>query len=158
MRWLILPDIHDKIRRANQIIEREPHDCLLLLGDFFDDFRTGVTDAADTAKQVKRWLSSPNTTCLLGNHDQSYGWGRQNRQLICPGYDAAKWITIHGTVTSRDWQKFRLHAWLEDDQRPWLLVAPSNGAKVAAPEGARVPPVDGTRWPQREGHTGGPTG
>jgi len=121
MRWLILPDIHDKIRRANQIIEREPHDCLLLLGDFFDDFRTGVTDAADTAKQVKRWLSSPNTTCLLGNHDQSYGWGRQNRQLICPGYDAAKWITIHGTVTSRDWQKFRLHAWLEDDQRPWLV-------------------------------------
>jgi hypothetical protein len=25
MRWLILPDIHDKLRRANQIIEREPH-------------------------------------------------------------------------------------------------------------------------------------
>ena len=48
MRWLILPDIHDKLRRANQIIEREPHDRLLLMGDFFDDFRTGVTDAADT--------------------------------------------------------------------------------------------------------------
>jgi len=121
MRWLILPDIHDKIRRTNQIIEHEPHDCLLLLGDFFDDFRTGVTDAADTVKQVKRWLSSPNTTCLLGNHDQSYGWGRQNRQLICPGYDPAKWITIHGTVTSRDWQKFKLHAWLEGDRRPWLV-------------------------------------
>jgi predicted phosphodiesterase len=53
MRWLILPDIHDKLRRANQIIEREPHDRLLLMGDFFDDFRTGVTDAADTANQVK---------------------------------------------------------------------------------------------------------
>ena len=23
MRWLILPDIHDKLRRANQIIERD---------------------------------------------------------------------------------------------------------------------------------------
>jgi predicted phosphodiesterase len=55
MRWLILPDIHDKLRRANQIIEREPHDRLLLMGDFFDDFRTGVTDAADTANQVKQW-------------------------------------------------------------------------------------------------------
>jgi hypothetical protein len=53
MRWLILPDIHGKIRRANQIIELVPHDHLLLLGDFFDDLRTGVTDAADTAKQVK---------------------------------------------------------------------------------------------------------
>src|ERR1017187_1037187 len=66
MRWLILPDIHDKLRRANQIIEREPHDRLLLLGDFFDDFRTGVTDAADTASQVKLWLNDPNTSCLLG--------------------------------------------------------------------------------------------
>lgn len=33
MRWLILPDIHDKLRRANQIIEREPHDHLLQMGD-----------------------------------------------------------------------------------------------------------------------------
>jgi len=55
-------------------------------------------------------------------------------------------------------------AFLEGHERAFhyfggaLLVAPSNGAKVAAPEGARVPPVDGTRWPQREGHTGGPTG
>jgi hypothetical protein len=122
MRWLILPDIHDKVRRANEIIEREPHDRLLLLGDFFDDFRTGVTDAADTARQVKRWLNSPNAICLLGNHDMSYGWGRQNRRLICPGYDPAKWITIHGTITSRDWQRFRLHAWLDGGERPWLVT------------------------------------
>ena len=101
MRWLILPDIHDKLRRAAQIIEREPHDRLLLLGDFFDDFQTGVTDAADTASQVKLWLNSPNTTCLLGNHDMSYGWCRQNRQLMCPGYDAAKWITINGFVSQK---------------------------------------------------------
>src|SRR5450759_2226700 len=115
MRWLILPDIHDKLRRANQIIEREPHDRLLLLGDFFDDFRTGVTDAADTASQVKKWLNDQTTTCLLGNHDMSYGWCRQNRRLICPGYDAAKWITINATVTNKDWQKFALHAWLESE-------------------------------------------
>src|ERR1035438_5550520 len=107
MRWLILPDIHDKLRRANQIIEREPHDRLLLLGDFFDDFRTGVTDAADTASQVKLWLNDPNTSCLLGNHDMSYGWCRQNRRLLCPGYDAAKWIAINATVTTGDWQKFK---------------------------------------------------
>ena len=54
MRWLILPDIHDRIQIANRIIEREPHDHLLLMGDFFDNFQTGVTDAADTARQVKQ--------------------------------------------------------------------------------------------------------
>ena len=122
MRWLILPDIHDNVRRANQIIEREPHDHLLLMGDFFDDFQTGVTDAADTARQLKQWLNAPNTTCLLGNHDMSYGWGRQNRRLICPGYDAAKWITIHGTLTAQDWQRLKLHAWLEGDELPWLVT------------------------------------
>src|ERR1017187_10478464 len=119
MRWLILPDTHDKLRRANQIIEREPR--LPLMGDFFDDFQTGVTDAADTASQVKKWLNSPHTTCLLGNHDMSYGWCRQNRRLLCPGYDAAKWIAINATVTTRDWQKFALHAWLDDDQGAWLV-------------------------------------
>src|ERR1039458_1560469 len=88
---------------------------------FFDDFQTGVTDAADTANQVKRWLNDPNTTCLLGNHDMSYGWCRQNRRLICPDYDAAKWIAINATVTTRDWQNFKLHAWLESDKGPWLV-------------------------------------
>src|ERR1017187_10358836 len=133
MRYLILPDVHDKIRRANQIIEREPHDHLLLMGDFFDDFRTGVTDAADTARQVKRWLNAPNTTCLLGNHDMSYGWGRQNRRLICPGYDAAKWITINATVTTRDWQRFKLRAWLEGAQGSERFSKPRRVCGVMGP-------------------------
>jgi hypothetical protein len=46
---------------------------------------------------------------------------RQNRRLLCPGYDAAKWIAINATVTTRDWQKFEQHAWLEGDQGPWLV-------------------------------------
>lgn len=121
MRYLIIPDIHDKIRKANQIIERESHDHLLLLGDYFDDYKTGVTDAADTAKQVKCWLNDPSATCLLGNHDMSYGWGRQNRRLLCPGFDAAKWIVINGILTSRDWQKFKLHTWLEGERGLWLV-------------------------------------
>lgn len=122
MRWLILPDIHDKIQRANRIIGLERHDRLLLMGDYFDDFRTGATDAADTAKQVRRWLDAPDTICLLGNHDMSYGWGQHNRRLICPGYDAAKWITIHGNLPARDWQEFKLHVWLEGGERPWLVT------------------------------------
>ena len=33
-----------------------------------------------------------------------------------------------------------------------MLVAPSEGAKVAAPKGATVPPVAGARWSQRSAH------
>lgn len=122
MRTLIVPDIHDKVRTAKHIIEREPHDHLILLGDYFDDFKTGVTDASDTAKQVKEWLNAPDTTCLLGNHDMSYGWGRQNRRLLCAGYDAAKWITINAILSGQDWQRFKLHVWIEGDERPWLVT------------------------------------
>ena len=122
MRWLIVPDIHDKIKRANQIIQREPHDRLLLLGDYFDDVNTGMTDAADTAKQVNEWLNAPNTTCLLGNHDMAYGWGRENRRFLCPGYDAVKWITINAIIPTRNWRMFRLHAWLESSEGPWLVT------------------------------------
>src|SRR5262245_12396458 len=120
-RWLILPDIHDQIQKANRIIERQPHDCLLLLGDFFDSTRAGVTHAADTAKQVKKWLNAPETICLLGNHDMSYGWGGMNRRLICPGYHADKRVVINGTVTTSDWQKFRLHIWIESEKESWLV-------------------------------------
>ena len=42
--------------------------------------------------------------------------GRQNRQLLCPGFDAAKWITINATITNKNWQRFALHAWLESNR------------------------------------------
>ena len=122
MRWLIIPDIHDKIGRANRIIQEEPHDRLLLMGDYFDDFHTGVTDAADTAVQVRKWLEDPNVTCLLGNHDVSYGWGRQDRRFLCAGYEPAKWIVIHGVLKDRHWRSFQLHAWLDGGERPWLVT------------------------------------
>jgi len=100
----------------------EPHDRLLLLGDYFDSFQTGVTDAADTAAQVRDWLNTPGVTCLLGNHDVSYGWGRQNPALLCPGYDLAKWIAINSIVRAPDWRQFKLHTWLEGADRPWLVT------------------------------------
>ena len=52
----------------------------------------------------------------------SYGWGHQNRRLICAGYDQAKWITINGALTLRGWQQFKLHVWLEGEERPWLVT------------------------------------
>jgi metallophosphoesterase superfamily enzyme len=122
MRWLIIPDIHDKVERATQIIEREPHDRLLWLGDFFDDFNTGASDVAVTAVQVKKWLNAPNTTCLLGNHDMAYGWGQKNRIFRCAGFDSAKWIAINGIITALDWRSLKLHAWMEGGEVAWLVT------------------------------------
>lgn len=118
MRTLILPDIHDQIERANEIIEREPHDQLIFHGDFFDSFGGGVAEARATASQVKEWLDS-GAICLLGNHDMAYGWG-QKISHICTGYTLQKSLVINSILTPADWGKFRLHTWLGDVQ-PWLL-------------------------------------
>jgi len=71
---------------------------------------------------VKQWRNASNTTCLLGNHDMSYGVESPESPSYLSGCDAAKWITINGILTARDWQKFRLHVWMEGGGRTWLVT------------------------------------
>ena len=121
LRTLIIADPHDRMKKMLRIVEKEPHDRLTILGDFFDNYDTGITDAAETAKVVKVLLNDPDTDCLLGNHDMSYGWGRLNREHLCPGYEDGKYSVIRARLMAEDWQKFKLHVWLEGTERPWLL-------------------------------------
>lgn len=121
MRTLIIPDVHDKITAARRIVDRVPHDRLIFLGDFFDDFPTGVDDARATAQFVKEMLDS-GAELLMGNHDLSYGWGRSDRRYRCSGYAADKCTAIHEVLGPDDWAKFKLHAWIEGSRRPWLVT------------------------------------
>ena len=128
MIYLILPDIHDKIRQAQSIIDSVPHDFRIFLGDFFDDFPTGPAEAVLTAAWVKVWLHDPSSVVLLGNHDMSYGWGWKNRRLICSGWTREKSDIIHTILQPDDWKLFKLAFWLEADNpnpkhcRPWLIT------------------------------------
>ena len=145
---LILPDIHDKIARAQAIISGVPHDRRIFLGDFFDDFTTGVVEARATAEQVKVWLHDPLSTVLLGNHDMSYGWGWKNRALTCSGWTREKSDTIHAVLQPDDWGRFQLAAWLTADVgsgwgRPWLLTH-------AGFHGQFIPVGTGTSKSERE--------
>ena len=122
MRQLILPDIHDKIDTARRIIDHEPHDRRVFLGDFFDDFPAGAKAASKTAKFVREQLRDPDADVLLGNHDLSYGWGWGNPELRCSGFTKSKFDAIQRELTWEDWQKFKLHLWVPGPRRPWLLT------------------------------------
>lgn len=121
MRTGIIPDIHDKVGLAQHIMDTVPNvDQWVHLGDYFDDFPTGVKESLATAKKVKQWLADPCIVNILGNHDLSYGWG-SNPQHRCSGFTLSKWKAIHSVLTWGDWQKFVLHYWLPSEERPILL-------------------------------------
>lgn len=138
MRYLIVPDVHHKVLLANRILEEDPHDHAIFLGDFFDDWNDGITDAACTAACVKAWLNDPNITCLLGNHDMAYGWAHLNQELLCSGWSKDKAIAVHGQLAPEDWRKFKLHAWIDEGPRPWLIS--HAGLHASGLEGC--PPAD----------------
>lgn len=92
-RTLVIPDIHTRIRLAESIIDYEPHDQIVFLGDYFD----GYDDSLEITHQVAEWLyesmSKPNRIHLLGNHDLSY----LNPDYRCSGYSEGKRWAIKNT-------------------------------------------------------------
>ena len=76
MRTLVISDVHNRIIRAQSIIDKVPHDKLVLTGDYFDSYGEGA-DAAEYARNTAVWLKekilhNPKAVALLGNHDTSY--------------------------------------------------------------------------------------
>jgi hypothetical protein len=114
MRHLIIPDVHDKVERAQYILDHETYDRVVFLGDYFDDFRTGVSDAENTARYVLEWMRRKDTTLLLGNHDYPYGWALWNAQSMCSGWTPDKHKAINKILAWHDWKQFKLHYWADD--------------------------------------------
>lgn len=118
-RHLILPDIHQRHLVAQQIIASVPHDHLILLGDYFDDFHDTPLHAVATAKWLADLLDAHPAeegylTCLMGNHDVAYRWPTQPP---CSGNTIEKLCAIQQHMTDRHWDRigFYTHA------QGWLL-------------------------------------
>ena len=112
MRTLVIPDIHNRIIRAQSIIDKVPHDKLVLIGDYFDNHGEGA-NAAEYARNTAIWLKekilhNPKAVALLGNHDTSYVWSN-NIHFRCSGYTPYKSIAINDVLTSEDKSKFGVY-------------------------------------------------
>ncbi len=117
MKYLILPDIHNRIALAEKIISHTKPDLTIFLGDVFDDFH----DTPDIAKDVARWfvksVNKKDRIHLCGNHDVHY-WFKDNIGTRCSGYDAYKSIAINDIVKTKHWEKLKFFHVLDGK---WLL-------------------------------------
>lgn len=103
MRTLIIPDIHQRIKDVDKVIDKETFDKVIFLGDYFDSFKPQgsfekvcdwVWNKFNELKGVAIWLS--------GNHDISYyeevmshsRWASKtycaHKKMGCSGYTRNK--------------------------------------------------------------------
>ncbi|CAI9832149.1 MAG: metallophosphoesterase [Nitrosopumilus sp.] len=126
-RVLIIPDIHDKIARAEQIIGAEDPAHVVFLGDYFDGFDTGTREARRTAAWLKKSVRMPDRTHLLGNHDA--GYMTLNPELACSGRTAEKERII--SKAGIEWDRMRLYCWAGE----WLCSHAGLSARLCRAEG-----------------------
>lgn len=107
MNCLIIPDIHTKIDIAQKIIDDNPADMRVFLGDIYDDFADNPVNAKRTAVWHKETLADPKNHFLFGNHDMHYAFP-DNRHLRCSGFTLAKSAEIREVMEPQDWLTTRL--------------------------------------------------
>jgi hypothetical protein len=114
MKTLIIPDVHEKIERCENILHTyKDVDRRVFLGDFFDSFEWN--GRGEKIAQFYQWIiDDPMNTVLLGNHDAPYRW-MGNRRLGCSGHTREQ--ELANAKVPIDWNKVRLFTWVDG----WLL-------------------------------------
>lgn len=103
---LIIPDLHNKIEKADAIIANESHDSIVFLGDNFDEFEDTPEDVRRTAIWLKESLNDPKRIHLKGNHDLSYMYSF-NSAVSCSGFTREKDYHINQVMNREDWDKMK---------------------------------------------------
>jgi hypothetical protein len=145
VRTLILGDIHDKIDIAQAILDGETWDRACLLGDYFDDFNTGVKEARRTAQWLKGLLQDERIRALLGNHDMPYLWPYVVA-VRGPGFDKLKSAAISEELAPLGLtrKKLCLYDWVDG----WLLSHAGITRELAPP--SYITGEEFKVWLQRE--------
>jgi hypothetical protein len=114
---LIIPDVHHKWAIAEKIIALVPHDEVIFIGDYFDDFNDTPQMVWATCDWLARSVEKPNRTHLFGNHDVHYAF--PHRTFQCSGFAPWKNLTIQDRVSRKVWDKLKWYHILDDT---WLLT------------------------------------
>jgi len=73
MRTIFIGDIHgDNVWK--QIVNKEPHDRVIFIGDYFDSFDISTDDQVNNFLDIMEYkkTSGKIVVCLIGNHDHHY--------------------------------------------------------------------------------------
>ena len=110
MKTLVIADIHHCTKQAESIIDNVPHDKVVFLGDWFDDFDDDEITSRKTALWLKsRMIKHPEDIFCLGNHDVAYGW--PGRHTPCSGFSTHKHDAIFDIMQPADWDRFVWYHW-----------------------------------------------
>lgn len=138
---LIVPDVHHKVTRVEQILLKETPDQVIFLGDWFDDFDDDTIISEQTALWLARRMDRhPEDIFLWGNHDTHYGF--PSRETRCSGFTEAKMITIRDIMTSKHWDRFKFVYWVDN----WLF----SHAGLTAPHASGVAAENLKSWLESE--------
>lgn len=116
MKTIIISDIHNRVFWIEEFLNKTPHDKVIFLGDYFDNFFDTDADAEETAKWLKQSLKFSNRIHLMGNHDVPYRY-IYHSQAYCPGFTKSKNAVINSILSKDDWNKLPFIAW----EQNWLL-------------------------------------
>lgn len=121
MKTLVIPDIHQNVRRVEQVLEQENYDEAVFLGDWVDSLQSPpeVSSFHDTCVFLRKlMLDHPrhqDFIFLIGNHDIQYIHlnSRSSRSSVvaerayyCSGFSKSK---------ARDWRRVFYDEGLKDD-------------------------------------------
>jgi Calcineurin-like phosphoesterase len=113
---LLIADIHDHWKIAQQIVDTVEHDLVVFLGDYFDSFWGGLDDARATATWLKQSVHNPKHVHLVGNHDLAYL--HPCRWTYCSGNAGDKHKVIYEVLANEDWAKLKPFHYVETGN--WL--------------------------------------
>jgi hypothetical protein len=129
---LIIPDVHDRTERVEEILERERYEQAVFLGDWFDSGPgDGPERARRTAEYVRKVAGDRRHVLLLGNHEQHYLWPRLE-EIRGSGYTPEKQKAIAEALgpAAEARRMFRLYAVAGG----WLVSHAGLDARLAPPE------------------------
>lgn len=114
---LIIPDLHLRWFQAQKILDNVPHDEVIFLGDFFDDFNDDPQSIGEMADWLQAAVRHKNFHFIYGNHDVHYA--NAARHLQCSGYADWKYFIIRDRYEKTDvWDHFK---WFHILDGKWLL-------------------------------------
>lgn len=111
MKTLLIPDIHTHVDIAIKMIQSEPHDRAIFLGDWFDEFGDDQDIAAKTATRLEAAIEGrKDDIFLLGNHDVMYLFSESSAVTACSGFTEAKARAIRAAIDIKKVrERFRLY-------------------------------------------------
>ena len=115
---LVIGDIHQKVGRLNDLLERyeSAADYTVFTGDYFDDFNDNCMEVELMASWLCDNLSKPDRVFLMGNHDFQYMLPAG--VVYCSGYAAWKREIIENILDQTHWSQigyFHAHESQVDD-------------------------------------------